>query len=258
MAAVRGLRAPDLDALAGPKRRRARRRIERAHLSIDGQRPMRSSRCRLRCFWIFDAYVAPSAGCGIGAAGHARGEAGADRQQASTRRRPRACARACRPSRARRSGTRTTSSIGPVSSPASICISVIPVSSSPARRARWIGAAPRQRGRSEACTLMHPCRGQARIAAGRMSPYAATTSTSRSRAEKRRPRLVARERRRLMDGNRALLRELLHRRGGELLASSARTVGLGEHQRRPEISASTSARRRMRRERRRAGETDLH
>ena len=77
-------------------------------------------------------------------------------------------------------GTRTTSSIGPVSSPASICISVMPVSASPASSARWIGAAPRQRGSSEACTLMHPCRGQARIAGGRMRPYAATTSTSRS------------------------------------------------------------------------------
>ena len=39
---------------------------------------------------------------------------------------------------------------GPVSSPASICMMHTPVSPSPARIARWMGAAPRQRGSSEA------------------------------------------------------------------------------------------------------------
>jgi hypothetical protein len=34
-----------------------------------------------------------------------------------------------------------------------------PVSASPARIARWIGAAPRQRGSSEAWTLRQPSRG---------------------------------------------------------------------------------------------------
>ena len=47
-------------------------------------------------------------------------------------------------------GTRALSSIGPVSRPSSICMMVTPVSPSPARIARWIGAAPRQRGSSEA------------------------------------------------------------------------------------------------------------
>jgi len=41
-------------------------------------------------------------------------------------------------------------STGPVSSPSSIRMTMIPVGSSPAMIARWIGAAPRQRGRSEA------------------------------------------------------------------------------------------------------------
>ena len=53
-------------------------------------------------------------------------------------------------------GTSTTSTIGPVSSPASICMIVIAVASSPAAIARWIGAAPRQRGNLEAWMLRHP------------------------------------------------------------------------------------------------------
>jgi len=53
-------------------------------------------------------------------------------------------------------GVRSIRSIGPVSSPASICMIVTPVSASPASSARWIGAAPRQRGRIEAWTLMQP------------------------------------------------------------------------------------------------------
>ena len=43
---------------------------------------------------------------------------------------------------------------------------VTPVSASPASSARWIGAAPRQRGSSEACTLRQPRRGARRIAGG--------------------------------------------------------------------------------------------
>jgi hypothetical protein len=43
-----------------------------------------------------------------------------------------------------------------VSRPFSICIRQTPVSSSPASIARWIGAAPRQRGSSEACTFQQP------------------------------------------------------------------------------------------------------
>jgi hypothetical protein len=60
--------------------------------------------------------------------------------------------------------------IGPVSRPASICISVMPVSASPASMARWIGAAPRQRGSSEAWMFRQPSRGSASTQAGRISP----------------------------------------------------------------------------------------
>ena len=47
---------------------------------------------------------------------------------------------------------------------------VTPLISSPARIARWIGAAPRQRGSSEAWTLMQPALGASRIGLGRISP----------------------------------------------------------------------------------------
>ncbi|MCY1515450.1 hypothetical protein D9M68_500370 [compost metagenome] len=92
-----------------------------------------------------------------------------------------ACSTAGGPSSARRScrlppvsaaliGVVTLSSIGPVSRPASICITVTPLSASPASTARWIGAAPRQRGSSEAWLLMQPRRGMSSTACGRISP----------------------------------------------------------------------------------------
>ena len=60
--------------------------------------------------------------------------------------------------------------IGPVSSPSSICMMVTPVSASPASSARSIGAAPRQRGSSEAWTLRQPRRGAASTAARQDQP----------------------------------------------------------------------------------------
>ena len=71
---------------------------------------------------------------------------------------------------ARRSACAVRSSIGPVSRPASICIRSTPVSVSPAWIARWIGAAPRQRGSSEACTFQQPRRGMASTLRGRIRP----------------------------------------------------------------------------------------
>ena len=47
---------------------------------------------------------------------------------------------------------------------------VTPVTSSPASIARWIGAAPRQRGSSEAWTLRQPWRGSASSHGGRIRP----------------------------------------------------------------------------------------
>src|SRR5690606_29551679 len=53
-----------------------------------------------------------------------------------------------------------------------------PVTASPARIACWIGAAPRQRGSSDAWMFTHPARGQARSQSGSSRPYATTTSRS--------------------------------------------------------------------------------
>ena len=49
--------------------------------------------------------------------------------------------------------TRSAMATGPVSRPSSIFMTIMPVSWSPAMIARWIGAAPRQRGSSEAWPL---------------------------------------------------------------------------------------------------------
>ena len=67
-------------------------------------------------------------------------------------------------------GTVSRSSIGPVSSPASIRMMVMPVWASPARIAAWIGAAPRQRGSRLAWMFRQPRRGASSIAGGRISP----------------------------------------------------------------------------------------
>ena len=58
----------------------------------------------------------------------------------------------------------------PVSTPWPIRMMETPVSASPARIARWMGAAPRQRGRSEACTFTHPAGAIASTSSGRMQP----------------------------------------------------------------------------------------
>ena len=71
---------------------------------------------------------------------------------------------------------RLSEQTGPVSRPSSIRKMLMPVSASPARMARWIGAAPRQRGSSEACRLRQPSRG------ARRGPAAAAA------ARRRRPR----------------------------------------------------------------------
>ena len=67
-------------------------------------------------------------------------------------------------------GSARQRSIGPVSSPASICMIVTPVSVSPLAIAQLIGAAPRYFGSSDECTLMQPRRGAASIQSGRIRP----------------------------------------------------------------------------------------
>ena len=138
---------------------RDRPRIERANFAFQRDRRRPSSRCRASALSILCAYV--DAGFGL----RAWCELLATRDARATLR----CS-VCAPSAASLScseppvssaaiGVRRSSRIGPVSRPASICMRSTPVSSSPARIARWIGAAPRQRGSSEACTFQQPRRG---------------------------------------------------------------------------------------------------
>ncbi len=75
-------------------------------------------------------------------------------------------------------GMASLSATGPVSSPSAIFITHTPLSASPAMMARLIGAAPRQRGSSEACRLKQPSGTASRIGTGRISPYATTTAAS--------------------------------------------------------------------------------
>ncbi len=131
---------------------------------------------------IRGARVTPSSAWGTGL-----GRSGNRRSRASTRSAP-SRARWAPRSPAVSSGpisTAATSRSGPVSSPSSICMIDTPVRRSPARIARWIGAAPRQRGSREKWTLMQPRRGAARTSGGRIRPYAATMATSTPRSRSR-------------------------------------------------------------------------
>ncbi len=49
-------------------------------------------------------------------------------------------------------------------------MTLAPVKASPAMIARWIGAAPRQRGSREACRLNEPSLGASSTSAGRIWP----------------------------------------------------------------------------------------
>ena len=62
------------------------------------------------------------------------------------------------------------SSMSPVSRPSSICISVMPVLASPASMARWMGAAPRQRGSRLAWMFRQPSGGRSSTHCGRIRP----------------------------------------------------------------------------------------
>ncbi len=59
-----------------------------------------------------------------------------------------------------------------------------PVTRSPAITARWIGAAPRQRGNSEPCRLKQPRRGASSTSRVRIWPKATTAAASSSNAAK--------------------------------------------------------------------------
>ena len=125
-----------------------------------------------------------------------------------------------------------------MSSPASICIRVTPVSTSPASIARWIGAAPRQRGSSEAWMLRQPRRRQ-RQQPGRQDQAVGGDDDRLGRGggerRLRRRRLVGEaaveaQAARLGERQSVLEGERLHRRGLGLHAAAGRTVRLAEHE----------------------------
>ena len=156
------------DRLAAQLRARAGDRAQRADLALDFR-----MRPRPVDLGVLLADLARIAGAGFGLR-HRAARARRRCRRARARWRARRARRACRAGIARRrpraiaSGCRESS--GPVSSPASICMIVIPVSRSPASSARWIGAAPRQRGSSEAWMLSAPCGATSSARGGRINP----------------------------------------------------------------------------------------
>ena len=63
-----------------------------------------------------------------------------------------------------------TAATGPVSRPASMRMIATPVRLSPRMIDHWIGAAPRSRGSSDACTFQGPSAGMASSDGGRIRP----------------------------------------------------------------------------------------
>ena len=117
---------------------------------------------------ILLAYVAPSAGCFCAS----RAPCLARSSDRTTRRAPSAARRSCSVAVVSLGpmSAASVSNMSPVSSPASICMMVMPVCASPASTARWIGAAPRQRGNNEPWMFRQPRRGSASVQGGRIRP----------------------------------------------------------------------------------------
>ena len=144
---------------------------------------------------------------------------------------------------------------GPVSRPASIRITLMPVVASRARIARWIGAAPRQRGSSDACRFTQPSRGHASTARGSSSPYAITIRRSGARRRARRATPACAASRGCTTAQAVALRGDLHGRCGEPAAAPGGPVGLREHDRHARARRDERVQRRDR-ELGRAGESD--
>ena len=160
--------APAGDRLAAEGAARAGKRIEGAQPPLDRRRRLAPVDRRLGLVDLGGVADAGSVGCGRGCSRPAAASARPRTASAPPRSASRAAAwRWCR---RRRSAWPRVSRMAPVSRPASICIRVTPVSASPASIARWIGAAPRQRGRSEAWMLMQPSGGSASTQGGRIRP----------------------------------------------------------------------------------------
>ena len=155
----------DADPLAVMLEKGARRRVERPDLALDLLGGAGEIEPRLV---LLDLGRVGRARFGLRASGR-RDNVRAARRAISAAPIP-ASSAVSSPAVLRSTSAGSTASIGPVSRPRSICMMVIPVRLSPARIARWIGAAPRQRGSSEAWTLRQPWSGAARIGSGRISP----------------------------------------------------------------------------------------
>ena len=97
--------------------------------------------------------VTPSAGCGVRGARPSRNSATASASASGARSARRSCS--VPPVSSGAMAISRMSSTSPVSSPSSMNITATPVFSSPASIAAWIGAAPRQRGSSDACRFRH-------------------------------------------------------------------------------------------------------
>ena len=138
-------------------------------------------------------------------------------------------------------GTASRSSTGPVSSPASIAMIETPVSASPAMIARWIGAAPRQRGSSEAWMLRQPRAGAASTARRQDQPVGDDhRHLGPERGEGRLPRRLAQARRRPHRQPERLGPRL--RPGSAAAAARARpAAAAGCRRRRPRARRPTSA-----------------
>ena len=144
--------------------------------------------------------------------------------------RPRPGGRAARPRcRASPIGTRRVAYTGPVSSPASSCITHTPVSASPARSARSTGAAPRQRGSSEKCTFTKPSGSASSNGTGSSCPNATTTPSCGARGAHVVDDLARLHRRAHREAER-LGRDAHRRRIGARAARPA-AIGLRDHER---------------------------
>jgi hypothetical protein len=106
---------------------------------------------------------------------------------------------------------------------------VTPVSASPAMMARWTGAAPRQRGRSEAWTLIKPSRGKSSNRCGRNLAVSGDDAEIGMEGFKRLVKRSAAQPLRLQDGHSSGDGLGLHRRRCHLLSAAAWPVRLGDH-----------------------------
>ena len=117
----------------------------------------------------------------------------------------------------------------------------MPVSASPARIARSIGAAPRQRGSSEACRLMQPRRGASRTGARQQQAVGADHREIGAEGCEFGLGLGVLQRARRADVQAQPLGRLVHGRAAQLVAAAGRAAAAGCRPRRSSWPAASSA-----------------